>query len=131
MAGKLARWRLIGFTAAALACFGAGAFAAARAFQKPRTVIQVVTVKWSADAAPELRRAAIDGVEKMASEIPGVRSVWLRTIRVQPRDFMTGFALEFEDQSSAERYSRHPAHEAWNRNFLPIIEESRIQQVTN
>jgi hypothetical protein len=94
-------------------------------------VIQVVTIKWTAEAAPELRRAAVEGVEKMAVEIPGVRNLWLRTIRVQPRDFMTAFAIEFEDQASAERYARHPAHDAWNKTFLPIIEESRIQQVTN
>jgi hypothetical protein len=67
----------------------------------------------------------------MAAEIPGVRNVWLRTLRVQPRDFMSAFALEFDDQAAADRYVRHPAHEAWNKSFLPIIEESRVQQVTN
>jgi hypothetical protein len=106
-------------------------FAAARPAQRPKTVIQMVTIKWTAEAAPELRRAALDGVEKMAAEIPGVRNVWLRTIRVQPRDFLTAFAIEFEDQPSAERYARHPAHEAWNKSFLPLIEESRVQQVGN
>jgi hypothetical protein len=105
--------------------------AGARAYQKPKTVIQVVTIKWAADAAPELRRAAIEDVAKTAAEIPGVERVWLRTLRVQPRDFMSAFALEFEDQAAADRYARHPAHEAWNKTYLPIIEESRIQQVGN
>jgi hypothetical protein len=105
--------------------------AGARAVQRPKTVIQVVAIKWAAEAAPESRRAALEGVEKMAAEIPGARSLWLRTLRVQPRDFMTAFAIEFDDPAAAERYARHPAHEAWNKTYLPIIEESRIQQVTN
>jgi len=113
----------------ALAC--ALVLAGARAFQKPKTVIQVVTIKWAAGAAPELRRAAIDEMEKTAAEVPGVERAWLRTLRVQPRDFMSAFALEFEDQAAADRFARHPAHEAWSKTYLPIIEESRIQQVTN
>ena len=127
MGWRLSRWCV----AAALAAVCVLVAAGARAYQKPKTVIQVVTVKWAADAAPELRRAAIEDVAKTAAEIPGVERVWLRTLRVQPRDFMSAFALEFEDQAAADRYARHPAHEAWNKTYLPIIEESRIQQVTN
>jgi hypothetical protein len=127
MGGRLNRWGV----AAALALACALVVAGARAYQKPKTVIQVVTIKWAADAAPELRRSAIEDVEKTVAVIPGIERVWLRTLRVQPRDFMSGFALEFEDQAAADRYARHPAHEAWIKTYLPIIEESRIQQVTN
>lgn len=114
-----------------LGLFGAGMLIGDAAFQKPKTVIELVTIRWSAEAAPELRRAALEGQEKMAGEIPGVRSMWLRTLRVQPRDFMTAFAIEFDDLAAAERFARHPAREAWIKTFLPLIEESRIQQVTN
>jgi len=117
--------------AAALALFAAGMLTGARTYQKPKTVVEVVSIKWTADAAPELRRAALEGVEKMAAEIPGVRTLWLRTLRVQPRDFMTAFAIEFDDQAAADRFARHPLHEAWSKSFLPVMEESRIQQVTN
>ncbi len=114
-----------------LALAGIAGLAAARAYQKPRSVIQVVSVKWAAGAAPELRKAAIEDIEKIAAEVPGVDRLWLRALRVQPRDFMSAFALEFEDQAAADRFARHPAHEAWSKTYLPIIEESRIQQVTN
>ncbi|MCC7173927.1 MAG: Dabb family protein [Bryobacterales bacterium] len=117
--------------AAMLALAGIAGLAAARAYQKPRSVIQVVSVKWAAGAAPELRKAAIEDIEKIAAEVPGVDRLWLRALRVQPRDFMSAFALEFEDQAAADRFARHPAHEAWSKTYLPIIEESRIQQVTN
>jgi hypothetical protein len=125
------RWSILALAAAALAVLGLGFAAGARAVQKPKTVVQVVTIKWAADAAPEQRRAALEGMEKVASEFPGVRNIWLRTIRVQPRDFMTAFAMEFEDLPSAERFARHPAYELWNKSYLPIIEESRTQQVGN
>jgi hypothetical protein len=131
MTGRLLNWTVLSLVAAALALFGAGVLAAARMYQRPKTLIQLVTIKWTADAAPEQRRAALEGVEKMAAEIPGIKNIWLRPVRVQPRDFMSAFAIEFEDQASAERFARHPAHEAWNKSFLPIIEESRSQQVTN
>jgi hypothetical protein len=131
MGARIRKWNLLGLAAAGLALFGAGVLAGAAVFQKPKTVIEVVSVKWTADAAPELRRAALEGVETMAGEIPGVRKVWLRTLRVQPRDFMTAFAIEFDDQPAAERFARHPAHEAWTKAYLPVIEESRVQQVTN
>jgi hypothetical protein len=125
------RWSVPALVTAALAVLGLGFAAGPRAVQKPKTVVQMVTIKWAADAAPEQRRAALEGLEKVASEFPGVRNIWLRTIRVQPRDFMTAFAIEFEDLPSAERFARHPAYELWNKSCLPIIEESRSQQVTN
>ena len=131
MRERLSNRQVLSLVVAALILFGAGVLAGARTYQKPNTLIHLVTIKWTADAAPEQRRTAIEGVEKMAAEIPGVKNVWLRSIRVQPRDFMTAFAIEFEDQAAAERFARHPAHETWTKSFLPIIEESRTQQVTN
>ncbi len=125
MLAKVMRRSALGVAITALALSGA------RAIQRPKTVIEVVTIKWAADAPPESRRAALEGVEKMAGEIPGIRSLWLRTLRVQPRDFTTAFAIEFEDLAAAERFARHPAHEAWTKTYLPLIEESRIQQVSN
>jgi hypothetical protein len=125
------RWSVLALVSATLAVLAVGFAAGARTAQKPKTVVQVVTVKWAADAAPEQRRAALEGMEKVASEFPGVRNIWMRTIRVQPRDFMTAFAIEFEDVQSAERFARQPAYELWNKSYLPVIEESRSQQVTN
>jgi hypothetical protein len=124
-AKKLSVW------AAALAILGVSAVTGARTYQKPKTVIQVVTIRWTADAAPEQRRAALEGVDKLAAEFPGVRNVWLRPLRLQPRDFMSAYAIEFDDQAAAERFAKLPAHEAWNKSFLPLIEESRTQQLTN
>jgi len=126
---------MIGRLAVMVLCVCAGwaaaTGAASRAVQKPRTVLQVVTIRWTAAASPELRRAALEGIEKLASETPGVQGIWLRPLRVQPRDFMSAYALEFEDQAAAERYARQPGHEAWNKSFLALVDESRTQVLTN
>lgn len=113
------------------AAWAAGRAAASRAVQKPRTVLQVVTIRWAAGASPELRRAALEGIEKLAAETPGVQGIWMRPLRVQPRDFMSAYALEFEDQAAAERFARSPAHEVWNKAFLSLVDESRTQILTN
>ena len=131
MTVSLPRRVVLAVAAAAVAIFASGYAAGARLYQKPKTLIQVVTIKWAADAAPEQRRAALEGIEKLAADTPGIRSLWLRAVRVQPRDFMSAYAIEFDDLPSAERFPRHPAYELWNKSFLPIIEESHSQQVSN
>lgn len=100
-------------------------------YQRPKTVLHLVTIKWTADAAPEQRKAALAGIEKAAAAATGVRNLWLRTVRVQPRDFMTAFAIEFEDTASAERFSTVPAFEQWRKTYLPLIDEIRTQEVSN
>jgi hypothetical protein len=131
MKKTLGNWNLMAAGCVALAMFGAGFLAGANAFNKPSTVLHLVTVKWTADSNPEQRKAAIDGIEKMASEVPGIKNIWLKPVRVQPRDYNAVFAIEFENQAAADRYAKHPAHEAWYKVYEPVREESRSQQVTN
>lgn len=117
--------------AAAAVLLLAGWAAAAKLYGRPKTVLQVVTIKWTSEAAPEQRRAALEEIEKAAAAAPGVRNLWLRALRVQPRDFMSAFAIEFEDAPSAERFPATPAYEQWRKHYLPLIEESYTQQLTN
>ena len=131
MIRQLATWKMAAAVAAAMALFGSGILVGANKYGKPATVLHVVTAKWTAEATPEQRQAAIEGVEKMAAEIPGIKNIWLKPVRVQPRDYNAVFAIEFEDQAAADRYAKHPAHDAWNKIYLPVRAESRSQQVTN
>lgn len=131
MIRRLANWKVAIGTAVALALLGAGFLAGANKYEKPKSIIHLVAIKWTADSTPEQRKAAIEGIEKMAGEIPGVKNVWLKTIRVQPGDYNAAFAIEFEDQAAADGYAKHPAHDAWYKIYLPIREESRSHQVTN
>lgn len=131
MIRKLATWKTMVVVVAALALFASGALVGANKYQKPGSIIHVVAVKWTVESTPEQRQAVIDGVAKMGGEIPGITNIWLKTVRVQPRDYNAVFVIEFEDQAAADRYAKHPAHDAWNKIYMPIHAESRSQQVTN
>jgi ABC-type glycerol-3-phosphate transport system substrate-binding protein len=97
----------------------------------PGTILHVVTVQWKADSTPTQQQAAIDGVRKMAAEVPGIKTVWVKKVKVQPAEFSTVFAIEFESNAAFEAYTNHPAHKAWEKVYLPIREESRTQDITN
>jgi hypothetical protein len=97
----------------------------------PGTILHVVTVQWKADSTPAQQQAAVDGLRKMAAEVPGIKTIWIKRLKVQPAEFNTVFAIEFESNAAFEAYTNHPAHKAWEKIYLPIREESRTQDVTN
>lgn len=128
--------------ASAAAVFILMALGAANKFGAPRTVIHVVTILWKEDSTPEQQQAALDGVKKMAAEIPGIKNVWIKSTKVQGRakptkdgkpgrPYDAAFAIEFADQAAADRYVDHPAHLEWNKTYLAIREESTSHQITN
>jgi hypothetical protein len=115
--------------------FAAGVIVGQNKFGQPRTLIHVVTLKWKADATPDQRQKALDGVKTMAASIPGIRNIWLKTIRVQSpsqdRPYDAAFAIEFESEAAAKAYADHPKHKEWEAIYVPFREESRSHQVTN
>ena len=117
--------------AIALGLLGAGVLTGKNTFHQPSSVIHVVTVQWTPESTPEQQQAALDGLKTMAAEIPGIKNIWVKSIRVQPRDYNTAFAIEFESKEAAEAYAKHPAHDAWMKIYEPIHKESRSQQITN
>ena len=116
---------------AMVAVFGAGVLAGASRFGQPKSIVHVVTVKWKADSTPEQRQAALDGVKKMAGAIPGVRNVWLKTLKVQPGDYNAAFAMEFRDQAAFDAYADHPAHREWEKVYIPVRQQSTTHDITN
>jgi hypothetical protein len=117
--------------AIALGLFGAGVLTGKNTFHQPNTIIHLVTVQWNDDSTPAQQEAAIDGVKTMAAEIPGIKNIWVKPIRVQPREYNAVFAIEFENKAAADAYADHPAHKAWDKIYQPIHKESRSQEVTN
>jgi hypothetical protein len=117
--------------AIAIGLFGAGVLTGKNTFHQPNSIIHVVTVQWTPESTPEQQQAAIDGVKTMAAEIPGIKNIWIKSTRVQPREFNAAFVIEFEDKAAADRYADHPAHQAWQKIYEPIHKESRSQQITN
>jgi hypothetical protein len=121
-------------SAAAVFLFGAGVVAGANQFGKPSSIIHVVHVKWKADATDAQKKAALDGVEKMAAEIPGIKNIWLKQVRKQPGDAFhdAAYVIEFQDRAAEKVYEKHPARTAWyDKVYNPIREESTSNQYTN
>ena len=104
-------------------------------FGAPKSVVHVVTVKWKKEATPQQRQQALDGVQVMAGKIPGVRNVWIKTLKVQgpsaDMPFDAAFVMEFADEAALKAYADHPAHRQWEAIYLPIRESSRTHDITN
>jgi Stress responsive A/B Barrel Domain len=111
------------------AVFALGVVAGQNKFGQPKSILHVVTVQWKADSTAEQRQAALDGVKTMASKIPGMTNVWLKTIKVQGKDAV--IVMEFKDQAAFDAYAGHPAHKDWEKVYLPIRELSQTHDITN
>ena|SRR5689334_23833750 len=99
--------------------------------RQPKTIIHFVALKWKAGVSDADRQKAMDGLKAMASQVPGIKNVWLKTLRVQPQDFNAVYAIEFANQDAADDYRDHPAHKAWETEYLKIRENSISEQATN
>ncbi|HKM90779.1 MAG TPA: Dabb family protein [Candidatus Acidoferrales bacterium] len=136
---ELRVFRKIAMALAAAALFGGG-FAAGQArhggqamnhFSQPKTVLQVTLIKWRAGVPDEEKQKAIDGVKAMAAQIPGMKTIWLKTDRMQPRDWDAAFAIEFASRDAADDYALSPVHEKWEKSYLLLRENSLSPQLSN
>jgi hypothetical protein len=100
-------------------------------FGTPSSIIHISLIQWKEGTPDAEKQKALDGVKKMAAEIPGIKNVWIKAVRVQPREYHAAFAIEFADQAAHDTYAKHPAHTAWREHFLSIREASISPQVSN
>ncbi len=118
-----------------LALFGAGLVVGANTYNKPKSIIHVVTLYWKEGTTQAQRQKALDGVEKMAAEMPGIKNVWLKSIKVQGdaggTALQSAFVMEFENEAAFKAYDNHPAHRAWEKVYMPVRGESRTHDITN
>jgi hypothetical protein len=128
---KLGIAKITTIVAAALAVFGAGILAGANTFGTPKSVLHIITVQWKEAATPEQKTAAIEGVKKMAGEVPGIKNVWLKTLKVQPQEYSNVIVMEFQDEAAFKNYTENPAHKDWEKVYMPVREESNTHDVTN
>jgi hypothetical protein len=90
-----------------------------------------VIIKWKPDTPEAERQKVADGIKEMAAKIPGIKNIWQKGDRIQPRDFTSAFAIEFVNRDAADAYAESPIHKAWADHYVPLREESRSIQVTN
>ena len=121
--------RKILLVCALAAVFALGMVAGQNKFGQPKSILHIITVQWAPESTPGQRQAAIDGVKTMASQIPGVTNVWLKTIKVQGKDAV--IVMEFKDQAAFDAYVDHPAHKKWEEIYLPIRGQSQTHDITN
>ena len=129
--GNLTTRKLILSICGAAVLFGAGALVGANRFAKPSTILHVVTVRFKAEATAEQKADVLKGVEKMAAEIPGVKSVWTKAIKVQGEGYNAAFVMEFENQKAFEAYADHAAHKVWEQTYLQVRDQSTTHDITN
>jgi hypothetical protein len=129
---------------AILIAVGAGAAWAANKYGKPKTIVHVVTLYYKDGTTEEQKKAVLDGIEKMASEIPGLKNVWLKGIKVQGayqekqpdgtfknRPFTDAFVMEFENEAAFKAYDDAPAHRAWEKIYTTVRARSSTHDITN
>ena len=97
----------------------------------PGTIIHHVTLKWKADASDEDKQKVMDGLKEILADVPGVKNVWLKSLKVQPQDYSQSFVVEFENEAALQAYANHPKKKAWNDLYYIIREASRNNVTTN
>jgi hypothetical protein len=115
----------------ALGLFSDGYLAGQNKFGQPKTVLHLTIIKWNANASDADKERALEGVKEMAAKIPGIKNVWIKGDRIQPRDFNAAFAIEFKDRDAADAYAESPIHKAWSDQYLLLRAASLSEQVTN
>ena len=122
---------IVGGAVAALALFASGFIAGRNKFGQPKTIIHMVILKWNPGVSDTDKQGALEGVKDMAAKIPGVKNVWIKAERLQPRDFSAAFAIEFQNRAAADAYAESPIHQAWEQKYTLLREASISEQVTN
>jgi hypothetical protein len=123
--------RILSSAVAALALFASGFIAGQNKFGQPKTIIHMVILKWNPGVSDTDKQGALEGVKDMAAKIPGVKNVWIKAERLQPRDFSAAFAIEFQNRAAADAYAESPVHQAWEQKYTLLREASISEQVTN
>jgi len=116
----------------AVALFASGYVAGQNKFGQPKTIIHMVILKWRPGVADADKQRALEGVKEMAAKVPGIKNIWIKADRIQPRDFNAAYAIEFKDRDAADAYAESPLHQQWEQKYyVPIREVSISEQVTN
>lgn len=115
----------------ALGLFAGGYVAGQAKFGQPKTILHVVEIQWRPGVPQMEKDAAVAGIKDMASKMPGIKNIWIKWDRLEPRDFSAAFAIEFRSREAADAYAESPLHDAWEKEYVPLRAASISIQVTN
>lgn len=123
--------KILGAGLLAVGLFAGGYVAGQNKFGQPRSVLHIVALQWRPGVPEMQKQAAIDGIKDLAAKMPGIKNVWIKADRLQPRDFNAAFAIEFRSRDAADAYAESPLHEAWEKEYVPLRAASISIQLTN
>jgi hypothetical protein len=123
--------KILGATLVALGLFAGGYVAGQNKFGQPKSVLHIVALQWRPGVPDMQKQMAIEGIKDMAAKMPGIKNVWIKADRLQPRDFNAAFAIEFRNRDAADAYAESPLHEAWEKEYVPLRAASISMQLTN
>jgi len=102
---------------------------------KPNSIVHVVTLYYNDGVTAAQKKTVLDAIEKMATQIPGIKNLWLKSVKVQgeigDKAVTDAFVMEFADEAAFKAYENHPAHRAWEKIYQPLRGESRTFDITN
>jgi Stress responsive A/B Barrel Domain len=113
------------------ASFFAGRVSGKTEVNMPKTVIHHVALQWKKDVSDADKAKALDGLKEVLSEVPGVKNLWMKTIKVQPKEFSQTFVVEFEDEAALKAYADNPNKKKWDDFYYSIREVSQNCVTTN
>lgn len=111
--------------------FAAGYAAGANRYGMPKTVLHVVIIQWKPGSSLADRQKVIEGVRRMAADIPGIRNIWIKPVRMASLKWNAAFVIEFANQAAADRYANASAHKAWAQLEESVRADSLNVQVSN
>jgi len=123
--------KILGASLLAVGLFAGGYVAGQNKFGQPKTVLHIVELQWRPGVPEMQKQAALDGIKDLAAKMPGIKNVWIKADRLQPRDFNAAFAIEFRSRDAADAYAESSLHEAWEKEYVPLRAASISLQLTN
>jgi len=117
---------------------------AANKYNKPKSVLHVITLYYKDGTTDEQKKAVLDATEKMATEVPGLKNLWLKGVKVQgtamekqadgsmkSHPFTDAIVMEFESEAAFKAYENHPAHKTWEAIYTAVRGRSSTHDITN
>jgi hypothetical protein len=123
--------KILGGALLACALFAGGYVTGQNKFGQPKTVLHLAMIKWNPGVSDAQKQQVLAGVKDIAAKISGIKNIWIKGERLQPRDFNAAFAIEFKDRDAADTYAESPIHAAWEAQYVPLRAASISEQVTN
>lgn len=97
----------------------------------PSTVIHVITIQWKDGVTADQKASVFKATEEMARSYNGIKSLWLKPLKVQGTGYTDAIVMEFESKAAFDAYADSPAHKQWEKVYLPLRGESRTHDITN